>query len=79
MFNADLGHTYQADRLNDNGEAIVSSLDHAYISSTLEEYTTTCKLTKSSTDHVPIITKLKQAKNDSQCYIKTVPKVFPIS
>ena len=38
MFNADLGHTYQADRLSGDGEVIVSSLDHAYISSTLEEY-----------------------------------------
>ena len=63
MFSVPLGHTYQADRLSDNGDPIVSSIDHIYLSANLEDYTQAFKLSNSSTDHVPIITKLKQTKN----------------
>ena len=35
MFSVPLGHTYQADRLSENGETIESSLDHVYLSSNI--------------------------------------------
>ena len=35
MFSVPLGHTYQADRLSDNGDPIVSSIDHIYLSANL--------------------------------------------
>ena len=54
----DLGYTYLADRLNPNGEAIQSALDHIYISSDLKEKTLGYKLPVSSTDHVPILIEL---------------------
>ena len=74
MFSVPLGHTYQADRLSDNGDPIVSSIDHIYLSANLENYTQAFKLSNSSTDHVPIITKLKQTKNTNGNEGKKVTK-----
>ena len=54
----DLGNTYLADRLTSDGNVIESALDHIYLSSKLLSQATVNKLQTSSTDHVPIITKV---------------------
>ena len=53
-----LGHTYLADRLSDSDLPILSTLNHIYRSSKLDDSTEGFKLNDSSTDHVPIIIKI---------------------
>ena len=50
-----LGITYTADRLNDDGSKITSSLDHVYLSLDLVPSTKCHKLENSATDHLPIV------------------------
>ena len=54
MEHIELGFTYLADRIGESGNPIQSSLDHIYRSVELEEVSQCCKLSDSSTDHVPI-------------------------
>ena len=53
-----MGMTYQADRLDPNGDIIQSAIDHIYKSTSLEKCSLTRKLPNSSTDHVPIIAEI---------------------
>ena len=69
----DLGMTYLADRLTPNGVLIESALDHIYISEELEEEATVTKSEESSTDHVPILTVIKD-KNVARRKDKTIYK-----
>ena len=62
LINVELGHTYLPDRLSDAGLPIQSSLDHIYRSVELEDNTTGSKLTNTSTDHVPIMISITDAK-----------------
>ena len=57
--NTELGYTYLADRVGEDGKPIQSSLDHIYRSVDLELNTQCCKLKDSSTDHVPIKITIK--------------------
>ena len=59
LTNINLGVTYQADRISEQGEVIESALDHAYISDDIMITITVKKLETSSTDHVPIVAELK--------------------
>ena len=59
LTNINLGVTYQADRLSEQGDIIEGALDHAYISNDIIEGTCVKKLQLSSTDHVPIVAELK--------------------
>ena len=54
-----LGITYVADRLNDDGSEITSSLDHIYLSVDLENNTKCFKLDSSGTDHLPIVARVQ--------------------
>ena len=58
MENVELGNTYLADRLTEDGNIIESALDHTYLSSYLKSRTSVSKLDSSSTDHLPIIAKI---------------------
>ena len=58
MENVELGNTYLADRLTEDGNIIESALDHTYLSSDLKSRTSVSKLDSSSTDHLPIIAKI---------------------
>ena len=51
----DVGTTYLADRLTEDGKIIESSLDHTYLSTDLKTCTKVFKLDNSSTDHLPIL------------------------
>ena len=62
MIIVDLGHTYLADRLSDQGLPIQSLLDHIHRSIELVEISVGSKLDDSSTDHVPIILSLTLKK-----------------
>ena len=53
-----VGNTHLADRLSQDGGAIESALDHTYTSADLKDRSQLMKLETSSTDHVPIITKM---------------------
>ena len=53
--NVELGNTYLADRLTDEGMTIESALDHTYLSAELKKSTKVNKLDTSSTDHLPIV------------------------
>ena len=50
MINIDLGFTYMADRVREDGTIIESAIDHIYVSGELEERIHTKKLEMSSTD-----------------------------
>ena len=55
--------------------AIQSALDHIYLSYDSKEKVTGSKLKESSTDHVPIMIKLKcQSRNESSKQKKSVKK-----
>ena len=69
LSNIDLGVTYQADRLTDQGEIIESALDHVYVSDQIKKSTKVKKLKNSSTDHVPITAELS--------YKTSLPKSSP--
>ena len=58
----DMGHTYLADRLSEQGELIESALDHIYVSAEIEMKSTCCTLDESSTDHLPIMIKINRDK-----------------
>ena len=59
MINIDLGFTYMADRVREDGTIIESAIDHIYVSGELEERIYTKKLEESSTDHLPIMVGVK--------------------
>ena len=56
---AELGQTYLADRLSEQGNTIRSSLDHIYFSEDLGMQISTEALEESSTDHLPVIAHVK--------------------
>ena len=58
----DIGMTYLADRLTQDGDIIESALDHIYVSTELANEIGARKSEESSTDHVPIIAELKNEK-----------------
>ena len=68
-----LGTTFTADGLNKNGDVVMSSLDHIYVSSDLERKTTTKKLLNSSSDHLPVMAKIEVEKLQGKKY-KTITK-----
>ena len=53
--NIDTGMTYQADRLNNDGNVIECAIDHIYTSDDLMRVVTVEKLPESSTDPLPIL------------------------
>jgi hypothetical protein len=52
-----VGYTFQADRVCQNGEAPRSALDHVYNSLTITDAISVTKLPTSATDHVPVMIK----------------------
>ena len=50
-----LGDTYLANHCQQNGNVAHSAIDHIYASKNLKEHMVTEKLSKSATDHLPII------------------------
>ena len=54
-----IGKTYLADRLSDEGLIIESAIDHTYISTELKRKTIVSKLETSSTDHLPIVARIE--------------------
>jgi hypothetical protein len=67
--NLEIGKTYMADRLRNDGTVIESALDHIYVSHDQNTKTTAKKMDASSTDHLPIIAEVnfraQQAKNNT--------------
>ena len=59
LLNMDIGNTYLADRLSEDGTTIESALDHVYINPDIEKRVTVKKLKESSTDHLPIVVELE--------------------
>ena len=59
MIVVDVGNTYLADHILPNGTVPESAIDHVYLSKKLEEFTKVEKLQNSSTDHLPVITRIK--------------------
>ena len=57
--NVDLGNTYLADRLTEDGKTIESALDHTYITTELKTRSDIFKLDKCGTDHLPIMISVK--------------------
>ena len=55
----DIGPTYQADHILKNGTIPESCLDHVYLSNEIRNSVSVKKLTNSSTDHLPVIIKVK--------------------
>ena len=55
----DLGITYTADRLKDDGSELSSAIDHIYASTCLNQSIEVYKLENGATDHVPIVADLK--------------------
>ena len=77
MFNSGLkvrpiGKTFLSDIVQKNGNIASSAIDHIYVSTVLEESTTTMKLNTGSSDHVPIIAVISNTKNISK--MKTITK-----
>jgi hypothetical protein len=64
--NVDLGNTYLADRLTEDGKTIESALDHTYITTELKTRSNIFKLDKGSTDHLPIMISVKSNDNHSR-------------
>ena len=64
--NVDLGNTYLADRLTEDGKTIESALDHTYITTELKTRSDIFKLDKGSTDHLPIMISVKSNDNHSR-------------
>ena len=62
----DVGMTYLADRLTQDGDIIESALDHIYVSTELANEIGARKSEESSTDHVPIIAELKNERKQKQ-------------
>ena len=56
----ELGPTYLADRLSDDGSEIESCIDHAYVSKDLANKVNSFKLENSATDHLPIVVSYQQ-------------------
>ena len=54
LIQVELGPTFFADPLNDDGMEIKSSLDHIYMSESLLSKTVTKKLNNNTTDHLTI-------------------------
>ena len=67
-----LGHTYLADRLSDSDLPILSTLNHIYRSSDLDDSTEGFKLN----DHVPIIIKIS---NKNFFYLRVLNKYMLLS
>ena len=57
-----LGITYTADRLAEDGSEITSAIDHVYLSQNLVNIVDSYKLDNSATDHLPIVTVVKVSK-----------------
>ena len=80
LIQVELGPTYFADRLNDDGTEIKSSLDHIYMSESLLSKSVTKKLNNSATDHLPILTSLvaskTKKKEESGSFLKRSMKNF---
>ena len=68
-----LGTTFTADGLNKNGEVVMSSIDHIYVSIDMEEKTKTSKLLNSSSDHLPIVAKIERNRTLAKKF-KTITK-----
>ena len=62
----ELGFTYLADRLNEDGSTIESALDHLYLSEELINRVKSSKLKDSGTDHVPILAVIEQLKPENK-------------
>jgi hypothetical protein len=60
MTNMYVGSTFVSDKTDDNGMIAESALDHVYVSQGLEKNIEVHKTELSSTDHVPVITTVKQ-------------------
>ena len=66
LTNVDLGNTYCASRINDDGSVIQSALDHIYISN--EEFMHDVrKVENYMSDHLPIRVSLAFAKKNQSC------------
>ena len=80
LIQVELGPTYFADRLNDDGTEIKSSLDHIYMSESLLSKSVTKKLNNTATDHLPIVASLSSAKigkkEESGSYLRRSMKNF---
>ena len=64
----------ESDRLNDEGLPIESSLDHIYRSTSTEEITEGFKTKYGSTDHVPIIMKIRYKNSSTKLGRKQVTR-----
>ena len=70
-----LGITYTADRLNEDGTEITSALDHIYVSNELSKTMEYFKLDNNATDHVPIVARVKMTnKKEDTVRQKTILK-----
>ena len=55
----DIGLTYQADHVQQNGNIASSALDHIYCSKDLVQTIKFKKLSNSATDHLPVVAKVE--------------------
>ena len=60
----ELGFTYLADRLNEEGNIIESAIDHLYLSEEIIKSVTYSKLKDSGTDHVPVLACIELKKTE---------------
>ena len=63
---ADTGVTYTADRLTKEGSLIRSSLDHIYLSGSLQDRLRHQELERYSTDHLPVLCLVKRANRGKE-------------
>ena len=70
----ELGFTYLADRLNEDGSTIESALDHLYLSEELINRVKSSKLKDSGTDHVPILAVIEQLKPENKMKNKVIER-----
>ena len=58
----DMCLTFKSDIIQSNGNIATSAIDHVYLSKELEPKTKTFTLSNSSTDHLPIMSKINKQK-----------------
>ena len=66
LIQIDMGPTYFADRLNEDGSEVKSCLDHIYMSESLLPRATTKKLDNTATDHLPIFANFTSTKTSTK-------------
>ena len=70
----DIGLTYQADHVQQNGNIASSALDHIYCSKVLAQSIEFKKLSNSATDHLPVVAKLEIEQPKNKIFSREVTK-----